>query len=292
MSVDRVVYTFNKFYYDFLKDLKGTLSRKDEIYTQIKEQYKVRDNETTEHIDLVTATLTDEIFEQVYKPDSTLADFSEVVVIKGKTIGSIKIDASLTSYIYTFALFVNLHKTPDLCDKLFELVMKALKAIQSNESIDSIVVDIMDDDVTALLANIKRVYKVASSGNDAINKLENTKIGNIAKEIAEDMKLDGLDLQRPEDILKGNGDLIGKIVSSVSSKLQKKFEDGTIKHDELLSEAMSVIGGMGGGQDNFLANMMKSFGGMAGAGGGGGSDAKRRSSSVAKKLRRKLEDKK
>ncbi|NBU82911.1 MAG: hypothetical protein EBS55_14825, partial [Flavobacteriaceae bacterium] len=117
--------------------------------------------------------------------------------------------------------------------------------------------------------------------------LENTKIGKIAEEIAKELDLDEMNLKSPSDILQGNGDLLGKIVSNVSNKLQKKFADGSINQTELLSEAMSVIGGMKDGNgsfNNIFSNMMKSFGGM--------NPGSHSSSKAASRLRNKLKQKK
>jgi hypothetical protein len=49
----------------------------------------------------------------------------------------------------------------------------------------------------------------------------------------------------------------------VSSKLQQKFASGELKHDDLLKEAMSMMGSLGGGAGgDMFANIMKNMGGM------------------------------
>ena len=79
----------------------------------------------------------------------------------------------------------------------------------------------MDEDIVAFIQIIKKLLPIqVEVGGTGI---ENTKIGEIAKEIAQDLDLDKMNISNPEDFLKGNGDILGKIVSNVSEKLQKKF---------------------------------------------------------------------
>jgi len=283
--VNPVICAFNMNYFDFIKSVKKSLEKSDPIYTLIKKKFPVTEKDTESHIKMMATFLTDDIFEKLCCDNCKVESVQDFVLIHDEStntmvsIADIKISDFPMSFIYIFALFVYLYKSPELSDSLFSPIMNAIKAIQEGKPIDDIVKTILNDDVISLLKNIQRCF--ASMEAD----LENTKIGGIAKEIAADLKLDELGLTDPTDLFKGKGDLLGKIVSNVSTKLQQKFEDGSIKHDELLKEAMSVIGGMGSGKENIFANMMKTFG-------GGASDAKRRSSSAARKLRRKLDEKK
>lgn len=285
MAPDCITFTFNTFFYDFIKDLKKILDHSNPIRKQIKKEFSVKNNETTELIETFAGSLTESIFQGLVGTEDY--DFMEVagdlVVVLGHKVSDIvtpENSGSIVFYIYIFALLVHMYRIDGgVSDSLFDAVMNSLKAIQSGASYAEAASDILDDDILSLLTHISANFPKTSS------KLEGTQIGKLAQEIANEMKIDGADIQRPEDILKGNGDLIGKIVSNVSTKLQKKFEDGSIQHDQLLKEAMSVIGGLGGegAGGNIFANLMKNF---------ANSDAKRRSSSAAHRLRSKLENKK
>jgi hypothetical protein len=103
-------------------------------------------------------------------------------------------------------------------------------------------------------------------------KMAGSKIGAIAKEIAQSIDLEGINIDNPADLLNGsNSALIGDLVSKVGSKLQQSFQNGSVNQEDLMKEAVSMMGmfgGMGGGAGgDFFANMVKS---MAAAGGAGG----------------------
>lgn len=85
------------------------------------------------------------------------------------------------------------------------------------------------------------------------NFIENSSIGQLAKEISDELNPDDLkNLENPGDILGslfGNGDsnsnlsnIIGKVVSKVGNKLK----DGSIDHGKLANEANNIMSSMGG----------------------------------------------
>lgn len=325
-----VVFTFNKFFYDLVKEMRSNSSLK----PMIKKHYSVRNKETRANIDLFKSSVDDDVIK-------CLVSSSADQVFTFACVGAIKlfVDADVSDillqvgsdlkdkvlgYIYILVLLVVIEKNEsdqdlgiDLLDtSLFMTVMHAIDAIQKNEPFDTIVESIMDEDVTGLVERIaanstfagsaKAAAAAAANATNAANaanadpasiesKLSNTKIGSIAKEIAETIDLKGLNLDKPEDLLNGsNGNLIGDLVSKVGSKLQQKFESGDVSQDDLIKEAVSMMGmfggmggsggkGGGGGMDMF-ANIMKT---MAKASGGGGGE----SSSTKERLRKKLEDK-
>lgn len=262
--MNKIIFTFNKFYFDFVKDLrKVSKEAHPEIRKTIKENYSCKNSDSSEYIESVEAFFSKEILTNLANGADIFTECAEANFIKNhklSELSDIKSDA-LKGYLYILVLFIYMKKEDLTSDKLFELVMQYLSAIQKGENIDDIADNIVDEELVSLLKIIKETYLVCESGSEdkSTKGIENTKIGEIAKEIANDLDLDKLNISSPEDILKGNGDLLGKIVSNVSQKLQKKFEDGSIKHDELLSEAMSVIGGMSKekGGFNIFQNLMK-----------------------------------
>jgi hypothetical protein len=156
-------------------------------------------------------------------------------------------------------------------DDLFDLTFNAVNSIQKQEDFSSIVDDILDDDVKTLLDKISTINQIINPKTEkesVESSIENTKIGSIAKEIASELDLSKLNINKPEDLLSGqNANLIGDLVSKVSAKLQSKFQSNELKHDDLLKEAMGMMGSFGGGAGgggggDLFANIMKSMAGM------------------------------
>jgi hypothetical protein len=115
------------------------------------------------------------------------------------------------------------------------------------------------------------------------NKFEseflNSKIGNLAKEISEELNGDDLKcMENPDDLMKnllsGEGGGLGNIIQKVSTKLQNKMQNGELNEDALMKEATNMMsmlnpafskmagGGMGG-----MGNLFSMMGGMMGGGG-------------------------
>ena len=288
-NMDKIYFTFNTFFYDFLKDIKSACKETHpDIRKSIRGNYVVKDNASEEHCNDISNMIDDDMIKKLLSDGNIFDVCSNVEFFKGhmlKTYANDIKSSYIEGYLYIFVLFIHLKRNPIESDTLFELVMKTLGSIQKGIDPSQFIDEIVDDEIVKLLLIIKRVLPVTQA-NDK-KTLENTKIGKIAEEIAQELDLDGMNLKSPGDILQGNGDLLGKIVSNVSSKLQKKFADGSINQNELLSEAMSVIGGMKDGNgsfNNIFSNMMKSFGAASGS--------PHSSSHVTSRLRNKLKQKK
>ena len=79
------------------------------------------------------------------------------------------------------------------------------------------------------------------------DKISNSKIADLAKEISKDIDVSSLKSDNPDEVLKnlfsGNGEtnVLGDIISKVSSTLNNKISKGELKHEDLLSEAMSMM---------------------------------------------------
>ena len=108
--------------------------------------------------------------------------------------------------------------------------------------------------------------------HDHINKLINGKLGNLAKELAEetakDLDLDVENITGVDDLFKNlfkdPTKLMG-IVNKISGKLDSKMKDGSLKESEILEEAsdifknMQSMPGMGSFQDIFKSMNMDQF---------------------------------
>jgi hypothetical protein len=121
-------------------------------------------------------------------------------------------------------------------------------------------------------------------------KFMNSSIGNLAKEISQDLDLSDLqNLESPDDLMKafmngGSGGL-GGIIQKVSSKLQTKLASGDLNEEALMKDATQMmgmlnpalqsmgLGGMGGGGKGGkgmegMGNLFSMMGGLMGGGGG------------------------
>jgi hypothetical protein len=120
-------------------------------------------------------------------------------------------------------------------------------------------------------------------------KFMNSSIGNLAKEISQDLDLSDLqNLESPDDLMKsfmngGSGGL-GSIIQKVSSKLQTKLASGDLNEEALMKDATQMmgmlnpalqsmgLGGMGGGKSGKgmegMGNLFSMMGGLMGGGGG------------------------
>jgi len=123
----------------------------------------------------------------------------------------------------------------------------------------------------------------SNSGTE--DPIESSSIGKLAKEISEELKSEKIDINSSmegmdnpmklfQSMMSGDKDNgIGKLVSTVTDKLQKKMESGEISQEDLLKDATKLFtGGMGGsgGDSNggmpdlsSMMNMMKNMSGMA-----------------------------
>jgi len=119
----------------------------------------------------------------------------------------------------------------------------------------------------------------------------NSNIGNLAKEISQDLDLSDLkNMENPDDLMKsllsGTGENgIGNIIQKVSSKLQAKLSSGQLNEEALMKEATQMMGmlnpalsqmgmgglaGMGGGKGGMggMGDLFSMMGGLMGGGGG------------------------
>lgn len=266
--MDKVIFTFNKFFYDLVQDLKEEAP---ELKNTIKKNYKVKNNTSSENFDIFVESLrANEAHNKILVANvDNLFDLQEVLdmyIVKEITVSDVlkhvKSDYHniLKSFILIFVLMYNLsvmiEKTETDADVLFDKTIHVLREMQHNKPFEELLDDIVDDDIKTLLLDINSVLVInkdtkeensESKGDTLVDMIENTKIGEIAKEISKDIDLSNLNLEKPEDILNfKNNNVLGDIVTKVGSTLQSKFEKGEIKHEELLKEAMGMLGSMGG----------------------------------------------
>jgi len=145
--------------------------------------------------------------------------------------------------------------------------------------------------------------------NDHIKNLFGGKIGSLAKELAEELSEDVMEMfggKEDDEELKSTQDILKKIMrnpakmmellKTVSSKIDKKMKSGEISQTEIMKEAGDIMGKMkemGGGKEfqEMMRNMTK---GMAGKGAKFDKGAMTRmmqSESTKERMRNKLQSK-
>lgn len=145
-------------------------------------------------------------------------------------------------------------------------LIENFKKVRNKEEIE----DHADDENKEIYNMIKNLSeKQQSAENTPIdeNILNNGLIGKLAKELAEDINLDEMDLGIDKD--SGNvGDIFGKLmggdnpmkfmslIQNVGQKIQNKLSDGNIDESKLVEEAQNMMG-MLGNNNPMLNNLLK-----------------------------------
>jgi hypothetical protein len=303
----KICYMFNKFFSSFVKELKNldeslkviikkhykVIDKSSEEYydlfwNNLKEHVQVfideqdlTNNEAIKNIEIIQGITIGTVVDVLKDKENNLQTFWNYVNI-----------LIIFAYLYTEIKHTNVDADADKQEHkpsvgiylLFVKVVKILSMIQKSEDPSVELADIIDDDIKSLVSKIK-VFDVVDAVDDDIKidesahtmpefleSIENSKIANIAKEISKDIDISNLNINGPEDIAKlmdfsGSNNFLGNIVSKVSSKLTEKISSGEINQDDLLSEAMSMMGmlnGGGAGGAGGIADMLKNMGGLGG----------------------------
>jgi hypothetical protein len=291
----KVAYAFNKFFLDLINDVK---SYDDELKKIVKAKFKVFDKTALSHIEVFKAQLSQD------------KDEMEVEMIPGLRTSVLIEDMDeanrniMKSYYYIFRCLSNIYDDEDegMIDVVLDIIRKVRNGDDASSEIDGVVDDDLKHDLTSLRDVLVDVTK-APSVEDTMKMFENSMIGSLAKEISEEINVKDLNIEDPSELLNfqnlaGSNNVLGSIVSKVSTKIQTKIQDGKLNQSDLISEAMSMIGmlnnfgGAGGGGNNnlmeMMANINKTMGGAAGI---KVDESKLRSMDTRARLRKKLEDK-
>jgi hypothetical protein len=158
--------------------------------------------------------------------------------------------------------------------QLDDLLLKSLNIINNNS--DSELSEILDDDIRNLLQNIKNIkiniVEDENNNNGNIDDLiGDSKIGQLAKEISNQIDVDSLnlDINNPSELLNPanlfggeNGNILGDLVQQVGSSITEKMNSGELKQEDLVKDAFSLMNKMQNNSsgnpilDNMMGNMM------------------------------------
>ena len=318
----KVLYAFNKFFGVFLREVKEL---NDDLHTKVKTNYKVIDKTSSTYLEDFWTS----VGEKLSKKEITLDAPDEVLkAISLKDLsdayGADK-HSNLVNQVYTLLVFAFLFKNSPTDEALFEKSLKIIDAQQkgNKSEFDEELEDVMDDDLKSIFASLvfsedSTAEGISDATANLFEKFGDSKICQIAKEVSEKIDLSKMKVESPEDIMKmmdfskGGNNILGDIVSQVTSTISSKMSSGELKQDDLIKEAMSMMGSLGGGAQGMggggglggmaglfnnpmFASMMKNMAGMQG--GGGKTKVGVNTSALSKmatrdKLRKKLEARK
>lgn len=252
---DKVVFTFNKFYSSFIKDVKEFA---EELKPTLKKNYKAINKLSSEHIDLFISG------SHIFK-DITIEQLQDATKTQQDTVENYLNILRALAHIYR--QIDNKEDNDDQMEILFTHTLDVIKKVQASESSQEALENILDDDLKEILIKLKPTATAtmpseSSTGvEDLLGGLGNSKIAKLAQEISKDIDVSGIDIQKPEDVMKlmdfSNGNVLGDIISKVSTKIHDKISTGELKQEDLLGEAMNMMNLMGGA-GSFMNNPMVS----------------------------------
>lgn len=299
--MDKILYVYNQFYYSFADDVLESHGNNatDEVKEKITRTLDARTKHSptsTRNIDRFLKSIGNDTFKELAAPipddvKSVMGadSVAKLSLLKGLSVKDL-IDTmttditTLASYVYVFALLAYVYMDCDSDDDddsasdtsgedqvdstagKIERILHALKTIQNGEQ--DAIEPVNDELADGLIANISKVMKpsaIPSNASDDATEslLQNTKIGSLAKEISEEIDLSSLKIEKPEDLLNmGQNGMLGDIISKVGSKIHQKMDKGELKHEDLMSEAMSMLSMLGGGKAGAASGGMGGLAGM------------------------------
>ena len=306
---NKIQFVFNKISLSFIKDIKDKDTK---VKSKLKKHYAIFDKSSDAHIlffikNIVNHDDFKQPFDQNILENENILNFhifndikvSDVVnVVDGSEHNVIKCylyDLFMLSHLYTMSM------DPDNETQTLELFNKSIKFIYntSDLNLDEELDNVFDDDLKTLLQNVyetnKNMTMTHKQTDDSTHKqtddstqhpkeldnafefLSNSKIGDLAKEISQDIDIGNLNMENPEDLLNidsifaGNNPVLGDIIGKVSSKISNKIQSGELKQEDLMQEALSMMSKLNGASP-FMDEMMKNA--MNQGGGGHGPNLK------------------
>ena len=263
-NIEYFNYTFKLFIQDIIKiksDYKETL---EDYYKELLEQENCNDDKYIkrfmrkigEHKKLISEK-SDELF-----ANSILllknVDFHELWNSEGMTQ-----EYKETIWEYVQTLYVLGETIISDSDKIKNLV-ENFKKIRNNEEVNPSSGE--DEELINMIKNLSENQEKENPLFDE-NILENGLIGGLAKELAEDINLDDLNLNISENsdnlndvfsnLLSGDNPMnFMNLIQNVGQKIQNKLENADLDQNKLMEEAQSMMG-MLGNNNPLFDNLLK-----------------------------------
>lgn len=293
MIENKIYYVFNKIFLSLIKEVK---TKNDEIKHTLKQHYKIFDKQSSEYIVFFVNNINENINRVLFSEDDILdnVEVLNMLLFENITINDLLIKVikdnehdknTLKYYVYLLMLLSYIYKLEIDNDKkkiLLETVLNIISVFDSNEiekdDIEGLMEDIIDDDIKTVLWKIydnKEYLKNIVSKDDIVDDsynglpnldfMKNTKIGNLAKEISETIDVSKLNLENPEELLNvenifnggGSNNVIGDIIKTVGDQISLKIQNGELNQEELMTEALGMMGNLNmGGENDMMSQMM------------------------------------
>ena len=281
-KLNRIIKSFIKTFKEFINDIKTAYPE----YKEVLEKYEFNMNDyeiNSGIVDHFMMSIQPFLIDISDKNESIFQnDQEKIVIFKDVDFNKIweksnEINKEIIwKYLHTLVIIGNNYNGIVKKDGVF----KQFNEMLSQSELDDESLNHIGDQAKAMLNMVKSLSteneKPEGDENNSENlsggMFENTKIGEIAKELAAEINFDefsqGLgslgDSENPPDPSKLFDSLIGKdpmklmgLIQNVGSKIQDKISNGKINEQELVSEAQNMMQGL---QDNPL------FKGMNGEG--------------------------
>jgi hypothetical protein len=283
---DKVAYMFNKIFVSLMKDIKNI---NDDIKVELKNNYKIFDKKSHEYILYFVNNMNETIRKVLFSKDDILDDLE---ILNMHIFINITVNDLITKiikdnvedknkfrhYLYMLLLISYIYTLDDMDDNkrviLFTTTMNVLNNVNKKDTtetdMESYLEDILDDDIKTVLWKMyenKDIVDINTS-NDFEDKfgnlsfLQNTKIGELAKEISESIDVSKINIENPEDLLNienmfsGSNNVLGDIIQTVGSKITDKINNGELNQEDLVQEALGMMGNMNMGNNDFMSQMM------------------------------------
>ena len=284
---------FNKIYLNLMKEIKD----KDvDIKGKLKANYKVFDKKSSEYISKMVLNMDETVTRALFGEgdimenleilnfeifiDVTVNDVLHKVVNNNESLGSFKY------YIYVLMVLCYIYKMDDITDEQKEILLRKTvyimnsvdtDGVKTEEEFDKYLDDILDDDLRKVLWKMyndrkcvkESVLKLDSEDISGLEFLNNTKIGELAKEISSSIDMSKLNMENPEEMLSmknlfsGSNNILGDIIQTVGTKITQKIQSGEINQEDLMGEALNMMGSLNSsGHGDMMSQMMGMMSGM------------------------------
>ena len=260
----KILYTFNKLSLDFIKELK---KQHDQLKVHIGKKYRTFDKSSDKYLEKFWENIPEDVkpmffidissdLESSLIHETKLKDWDLLNELTLAQITKLVSDDNygiVSNYVYMLYLFAHLYKDTELSEDQLDDIFKSSLKVLGNP--DECIVEVIDDDIQNIWNNMT-AYKTKV---ESFDMFENSKIGQLAKEITEEIDIDSIN---PEDLMNmnnlfgdqsGSPNILGDVISKVGASIGKKIQNGDIKQDDLIKDAMSMLGQMGG--NNPFASM-------------------------------------
>ena len=320
MIQNNVCYMFNKVYLNLMKEVKD---KNPDIKSKLKSNYKIFDKKSNEYITKMVMNMNDTVTKALLDDDDIL---DKIEIMNFEIFVDITIDDilkkvvdnddnsknSLKYYVYILMVFGYIYKMEDLDDDKKDILLKKTVDIINNvdtnkisneDDLDKYLEDILDDDLRKLLMKMyadrmavkESVMKLDTDDIDTgLEFLNNTKIGELAKEISSSIDMSKMNMENPEDLMNmnnlftGSNNMLGDIIQTVGTKITQKIQNGEINQEELMGEALNMMGSLNSsGHGDMMSQMMGMMSGMGDIMGGGGVPTNKTRERLQKKLANK-----